>query len=273
LGTHLFLVHNFWEKTFYGISGPFWSIAVEFQLYLIYPLLLLLVRRTSWTGALWILAAIEIPLRLVSGFLDIAHQASLPFLITGSPVFYWFSWSIGAAAADAFLKGRELPFWKVPVWLFPLLTVLSGFTRPLAPLSFTFASLATVSVIGMLLKHPEKTSNPGFVSRHLAFVGVVSYSLYLLHQPILDLAHKVLGKLDIQLSLLPSILVTMTVWIPAILASRAYYRFMELPSIEAGKRLVKSGILGKRAVYPAAGLAGTSAGAAETPVAGDFGES
>lgn len=41
---HLFLVHNLWASTYNGINGTFWSIAVECQIYLLFPLLVLLWR-------------------------------------------------------------------------------------------------------------------------------------------------------------------------------------------------------------------------------------
>jgi peptidoglycan/LPS O-acetylase OafA/YrhL len=38
--THLLLVHNFWGDFRLSISVPFWSLAYEAQLYLLYPVLL-----------------------------------------------------------------------------------------------------------------------------------------------------------------------------------------------------------------------------------------
>ncbi|MEI9999405.1 MAG: acyltransferase [Verrucomicrobiota bacterium] len=54
LGTHLALVHNFINRYAYGIAAPLWSVAVEVQLYLLYPLLLALVGRLGWTRTLWL---------------------------------------------------------------------------------------------------------------------------------------------------------------------------------------------------------------------------
>jgi len=41
---------------FLGINGPFWSLAVEVQLYLLYPLLRAIKHRAGWQGVSWLLA-------------------------------------------------------------------------------------------------------------------------------------------------------------------------------------------------------------------------
>ena len=43
--THALLVHNFWSETHFGINPSFWSIAVEAQLYVIYPILVFFVAK------------------------------------------------------------------------------------------------------------------------------------------------------------------------------------------------------------------------------------
>ena len=50
--SHLFLVHNFNPDWYYGINGAFWSIAVESQLYVLYPVLVALASRRGWPLAL-----------------------------------------------------------------------------------------------------------------------------------------------------------------------------------------------------------------------------
>src|SRR4051812_12166801 len=63
LASHALLVHNFDEDTFLGINGAFWTIAVEVQLYLLYPVLLGLVKRLGWKRTLIALAVIELLMR------------------------------------------------------------------------------------------------------------------------------------------------------------------------------------------------------------------
>jgi peptidoglycan/LPS O-acetylase OafA/YrhL len=63
LASHLLLLQNFDDRTLFGINPSFWSIAVEVQLYLLYPLLLALVSRLGWKRTLLILATLELSLR------------------------------------------------------------------------------------------------------------------------------------------------------------------------------------------------------------------
>jgi peptidoglycan/LPS O-acetylase OafA/YrhL len=71
--THLFLVQNFDPGSVYGINGAFWSIAVEVQLYLIYPLLLWLVRGLGWNKCLLLVLAIELVLPCFPIFASISE--------------------------------------------------------------------------------------------------------------------------------------------------------------------------------------------------------
>ncbi|MGH7991096.1 MAG: acyltransferase family protein, partial [Limisphaerales bacterium] len=55
------------QATYHGLNGSFWSVAVEVQLYLIYPLLLALVARFGWKRTLICLAGCEIFLEIWDG--------------------------------------------------------------------------------------------------------------------------------------------------------------------------------------------------------------
>jgi len=61
---HALLIHNFNQGTYHAINGSFWSISIEVQLYLIYPLLLWLVARFGWKRTLICLATCEMFLDL-----------------------------------------------------------------------------------------------------------------------------------------------------------------------------------------------------------------
>ncbi len=241
--SHLFMVHNYGEHTFYGINSTFWSVAVESHLYLIYPLLLSIVHRSGWKTALAISITTEIGLRGFAAVQFAFSENHAPYWMIGAPVFYWFSWSVGAAAADAWLKGRPLPFERIPLGLFPLLMVLTSFFKPLAMFSFVFASLATVSIIRFLLDRQNRPggTHEGWWMRHLGFAGTVSYSIYLLHFPVIALVPKIVGKL------LPShggdplllMAVCLACWAPVLAGSWVFYQTVEKPSIAFGKRMLR----------------------------------
>ena len=188
LTTHLLLVHNFDIVQIYSINASLWSVAVEVQLYLLYPLMLLIVRRLGWRNGLILLMAIE--------FLSVTIPSILFHLHLGKgwnynviyrlPFAYWFSWAIGAKIADDWMHGRPIFLGRFPLWIGPVLLLLAYFIPGFDRYQFSFAALSTAAVLATVLSHPaDKWLSTFPFSKHLQQVGVVSYSVYLLHQPLL----------------------------------------------------------------------------------------
>ena len=237
--THLFLVHNFNPRTYFEINGTFWSIAVEIQLYLLYPLLLFLARTFSWKTALLVTLALEVATRLYLGYATaIAHTDPIGW-IAGSPLGYWFSWSIGAAAAESWLKGEAPPLARVPVWVPILLVPCCAIHRVVGEFAFLFSALISVCVINRMLKATSAgtTSPPSWIGRHLRFAGVVSYSIYLLHLPILSKLSGILSGAGVHP--FTKFLLLDACWFPALLISWLFYRALEIPSNNLGKQLTR----------------------------------
>lgn len=239
LASHLLLVQNFSARTFFSLNPSFWSIAVEAQLYLIYPLLLGLVARIGWSRALWLCLLFEVSLRLFSDAYGMI-TGSQPFhWLAYSPLAYWLSWSMGAWLAEKYLKSEALPFaaWPVLPWLAAALGVT--FFRPTDSLSFLLFSLVTVIVIAKVLAGRVLVPD-GVVFRHLRFAGIVSYSFYLLHQPLVASVPRALHSLFPGQAFHPVLVlaVCLLLWPVALGISRLAYSALELPSIRLGKRIL-----------------------------------
>jgi peptidoglycan/LPS O-acetylase OafA/YrhL len=233
LVSHLALVHNLYSNTYFGLSPAFWSIAVEVQLYFLYPVLLALVSRFGWKRSLIYIGALEITLRGICGVL-LVSKGTVPLWLTGVPFVYWFSWSIGAALADAYISRRSLPFANQSLLLWLGIAVASTFAKPTAFFSFLCFSLLTAAAIAKLL-HLERTRTPfpAFLSKYLQRIGLWSYSIYLLHQPFLMFLH-------VSTYPLLGFLICLGVWFPIEAFSGLWFKFFELPSIALGKRLLKT---------------------------------
>jgi peptidoglycan/LPS O-acetylase OafA/YrhL len=239
-GSHLLLFHNLDFRSFYGINPSFWSIAVEVQLYLIYPALLVLVKKFGWRGALTLLCLLEVAMRGFAGVYDTATGHPAPRWFSGLPFSYWFSWAVGAALADALAQKRPLPFRSQSVWLLGGAAVVAGLVRPLFPLSFLFFALLTVSVMAKLLDGRNFAPLPRWTAAHLSRLGICSYSFYLLHQPLVMAFSELMKKLQF-LPQHPVVLFAVCVATYPCVFSLAwlYYRYCESLSISLGKQYLR----------------------------------
>ena len=244
LGTHLALIHNYDPHFFVGINGSFWSLAVEAQLYLLYPVLLSLVARLGWNRSLIYIAALEIGLRTLSSVILCTASEPLPLLLTGLPFSYWYSWSIGAAVADAHLRGRPIPFANHSLLVWSGLAICSNFLKPFAHFSFLLFAISTATAIARLLRREHMSIRlpaffPKSLNKSLNAVGLWSYSIYLIHAPFLVLvpwiARKFFGLHHSQSLVIFAL--CLCFWFPIIGLSALWYRAFELPSIALSRQI------------------------------------
>ena len=241
LVSHLALLHNLSGNVAWDINGAFWSIAVEVQLYLLYPLLLVMANRGGWLRALWITGVIEIGLRTIAALFNIEST-----LLILNPLFFWFSWTMGAALAEAYIKGQPIPFTGRSLFFFPALLLLFYLFKPLSHFCFTLVALSTVYAMSYWLRNPAATpssANRGaFIFDHLRFAGLISYSFYLIHVPILDLWSSWLVTLlsGQHLPYLARFTLCAVSWFLILVPAYLFYRFIELPSIAWGKRVIET---------------------------------
>jgi peptidoglycan/LPS O-acetylase OafA/YrhL len=192
LATHVTLTHSLFPQTFYALNGAYWSLGLEWQLYLALPLLVLGVRRFGLMPTLIFAIACNVVYRLCLG---LAIDRGL--LTAGSPLAdvvlpnqlfgRWAEFALGMLAADLYASGRLLHLQRrVPVMM--------GAIVVLIPLSFMASRLELSHVLyGALfftLLCVVLMSN-NVVSRVLAWrplvaIGTLSYSLYLVHQPVIQ---------------------------------------------------------------------------------------
>ncbi|MEI8235404.1 MAG: acyltransferase [Verrucomicrobiota bacterium] len=234
-GSHFLLVHNVDNRWVVGVNGSFWSIAVEVQLYLLYPLLYLAARRLGWTRALLLAGGMEVGLRLGDFWFGV------PCWLGASPFNYWLSWAVGAKLADDYLQGRPLLLARWPLAPFVALTAGSFFIRPLAEFSFLLTALTTVRAIAGCLARPDVPAQPSWLAKWVGWVGGFSYSLYLIHQPFLKAlspwlkgmfpGHVLHPMLLFFCGLASCCLIFPAAWL--------FCRGVELKSVEWGKRFVQ----------------------------------
>ena len=240
---HLFLFHNF-NQSIFGIPSSFnpsyWSIAIEVQLYALYPVLIALVKRFGWRRSLIGIAAIEVTLRLTMGVLFAVGGKGLPSYLSASPFVYWFSWSIGAYVAERHIRGTVFSISKYSLYAIGAAAVAATFFKPLYPMSFLLFALFTAGVVASFLHNPEQQfPMPAGLRTHLQEVGIWSYSLYLWHQPFVAYVPRLISKIAPRAHVHAPIvfLACIALWMIAVPLARLSYQFCELPSISLGKSL------------------------------------
>jgi peptidoglycan/LPS O-acetylase OafA/YrhL len=158
----------------YGSNSPLWSLAIELQFYLVYPLALLVRRRVGMDAMLAIAVGVSL-LGLV--FLQ-------PKGITAFPQYY-IAWWIGAYIADREQAGRALPTqWP----LFAVVFLVAGcvcYTLQKCDLGIVFWSIGLAPILAFVIDRNFMVlaANSG-----LKLLGRFSYTLYAVHFPILVLA-------------------------------------------------------------------------------------
>jgi peptidoglycan/LPS O-acetylase OafA/YrhL len=182
--SHLLIVHNLNGQWIYQINGPAWSIATEWQIYFLLPLVLLPLWRLI--GPWWTVA-----FALAVGF---AIGQLLPSLQSAH---YWFIglFALGMLAAHQAARGTCVRVGWPALVLFTLALAWVWIDPESAErrnmLSETLAgaavALALLRLASATLRGERTWAHRILEARMLVWIGLWSYSLYLIHSPLLGL--------------------------------------------------------------------------------------
>jgi peptidoglycan/LPS O-acetylase OafA/YrhL len=207
-------------------NRPLYTVVSEGWLYASYPLVLSAMRRLGWAPVA--LAALGLHL---FAMITLPSWGIDPGVAQGSPLSFLVFWVIGAAAADWTASSQRARAW----WEVIPVLVGAGFVVSQYTLLFPYAAIVHTLVLALALAvslavwvrlemvQPRSTQ----LRRGLAWLGERSYSLYVVHIPVLGLM-SVLGiaaGLDLY-------------WFaPIAVASVTLlaYRFIEHPAHEFGR--------------------------------------
>lgn len=202
IGTHLLFIHTWWGDTYGSINGVLWTLAVEVEFYLIFPLLWLAFKRYPFLTA-GVMLAITLLYRIHAA--QCCYHSSMELLIYNLPG-YLDIFASGMISALLYVRWREgTATWRAPVATlaaiagFVMLTLLLQnlwgmrhtdqwstvwqiYNRTLVGVAFALMGLGSLLAVSFWQRL--------IANRVLLFFAAISYNLYLYHQPLARLLLK-----------------------------------------------------------------------------------
>jgi peptidoglycan/LPS O-acetylase OafA/YrhL len=213
-----------------ALLGPAWSMTIEFQYYLVAPLVILIARRFGSKGWVTVIAISGLVSQLFAASLQRNFPTSLPTFLplflagmTSYLIYAQIREKEPKVPADILLAGAPLLYLltgsvPVTIWVFAMALILANGDSPV------------VSKIKSFLNRPS-----------LLFLGKMSYSTYLIHYPILWLGKALVACVALHASPPLVALSLFALTTPATLCvSVLLYHFVEKPGIDLGRRLFKN---------------------------------
>ena len=165
--SHLFMIHNWFAQAVFGFDGPLWSVAMECQIYLLFPLMVMAWRRFG-------------PVQTLIAVFVLAHEG---YHIVGHLVAinYFFIFALGMAGAQLASRGKAHKWLQWACWF----SLIGYFIfRDKDNISDFFIGSFAAALMAVLSLGSVSPVRKALSVRVLTWLGSFSYSVYLTHSVI-----------------------------------------------------------------------------------------
>jgi len=184
---HVFMLQNFRPDWMYKLNGVLWSISIEWQLYILFPILVALLLKVG--RVLYVAVS------------ALAAVALLMYIPDAIKLYVWYVplFALGMAASHLAyrpnLRVGILP--RLSAYVCVMATAscvytcyLEGGTKPaMLPICDAFVGIAVAALVYLGTVAPWTPFTKLFAWKPIAGLGFFSYSLYLMHHPILQVLY------------------------------------------------------------------------------------
>lgn len=265
---HFLLIHDFWESTIHRINHAFWSISVEFRIYFFFPLLIMIWRKINMLSLVIFSVFSSLIFSLLFYLIyQFNHDVNLG---TGvSP--YLILFTFGMIAADLSFSPGDVAkkfrayYSKISPYLIVFILLGIVFTGKALRNIFRNTEISFLKqiqfevkvfdvtlgifyalilfVLAILSSHDKKNKLVQLFSwTPLVVIGSFSFSLYLIHAPLIAMISKYIIT-PLVLNEFNGTLLLIFLGTPLILlVSYTFFYFCERPFMNVGKKSISAKI-------------------------------
>jgi len=226
--------------------GPTWSLAVEEQFYLLFPLLVRFCPTSRLPGTLAVLALSATSFRVLAYFFAPSHGFAAYLLLPCR----WDSLMLGAlvawlvrqpAAVDQIKRNLWALYAACGVILIAILGLRGAHEGSLlsqsnALIGYLLLAIFFCCLLLLSLYSKNPLIRAVVTNRWLGQLGVISYCVYLIHQPVAYLVHGLIWQREPLISSVQGLLTTGLALVATIIIASLSWRFFESRCVRWGRR-------------------------------------
>jgi peptidoglycan/LPS O-acetylase OafA/YrhL len=243
---HLTMLHgvvpdNLLAKASNAFLGPAWAVSIEWQFYLVAPLIFWTIRRYPKSPPVLFITTILIIYTAKKYYPPVTHDAFLPF--HGE---YFF---LGILSYYIF-KNRvsSVPLYNHNVLFMALLTTILIFAHLLDSYRISIPLIFWLLFFTIILHSQEdgndsivtKITRPVFRNRACLYLGKISYSIFLIHTLIIIITQRFILQNYYMLTKMQHCILLAVITVPfSIILGHFFYLYIEQSGIQLGKMILK----------------------------------